>query len=295
MFFSEYSILSIFFIAAIASLITLLLRISDNYLKLFSVIPSPLAAWRAICSQLVAKLDKTGRSSMALRMRGRIMALALIAFSALIGNILETFLQNMQNIYIDVALLAFALLALPTKPSNDSKDASGKLREQVESGSIMLLQRIVAPITGWILFGWAGVFMMITIVNLLNSAASAQKAFYLPINKLGKIFLFIPVIFASCLIFTAALFTSKGRPLPALRAGLEKMLTPNIAIVYCVAEALSLSLAGPKSQYSKLLGSKWLGSGTARLQQPDLKRWNWLLNISQFMLIAILTSLSLLL
>ena len=70
-------------------------------------------------------------------------------------------------------------------------------------------------------------------------------------------------------------------------------MEPHKAVTLNIAEALGVSLAGPKGNYLGLISREWLGAGTARLQRGDVKRWRWLEIITYGLLIALLLALSL--
>ncbi|MDG1285952.1 MAG: hypothetical protein P8P30_00125 [Rickettsiales bacterium] len=295
MLHSDYSFASLCLIAALALFFALLLRITDGKLRLLRAIPSPLAAWRRICASFVQKLNRQERSSGALRTRGRILLFTLLSFAFLFGMLMEKILVELHNDYLETILLALIFLALPNAPVPKKKEAATTFRTGIESGGVTLLQHVLAPLTGWLLLGWPGIFMMITLLGVRKAVMNIQTGFGYSIRRTTKLLLFPAGLLGIGIISLASFFTSKGKPLAAMRLGFEKMLTPHIAVMATISEALHLSLGGPSSYYLDLFGREWLGNGIARLQEPDMKRWTWLLTISHCSLIVLLTTLALLL
>lgn len=292
---SGYSLASLCLLAALALLLALLLQLAENRLNLLRVIPSPLSGWEAVCRYLLRKLNRQGRSSTTLQSRGRVLIVTLLAISGLLGSLLALFFADLNNDYVEVVVLALVFLMLPPQSLPPAKDPSSDYRHQIESDAITLLERNLAPVVGWLLFDWGGILIMLTTIILRGSVTSIQSPIATPIRRLSRLILFLTGLLGVGSLALAAFFTSKGKPLPALRAGLQEMLQPYQAILLTIAEALGLSLAGPSNLHPDLLGREWLGSGIARLQQPDAKRWHWHLMISQCLLIALLLLLSLLL
>lgn len=295
MFFTGYSLSSLLLIAALALFVALMLQLADQSLKLLRVIPSPLNAWNLLCERLLHKLNRPERSSDVLRSRGRVLIFMLMVISALLGNFIVLALTEWKNDYAEALLLALIFLQFPPTVEINEKDPTTPLRKQIETGGIRLLQRLFAPLTGWLLLGWPGVMMMLTLAALRMAATTITTAIAQPVRSFCRRVYVLPAALACTTLSLAAAFTSKGHPMPGLRAGMEKILTPHAAVILTLAEALQLSLGGPSSAYLDLLGRDWLGSGIARLQPADIKRWHWLLAISHFMLIGALLLLSLLL
>ncbi|GEM_PF-5346236 len=295
MLLSDYSFASLCLIAALALLIALLLRLADKKLQLLSAIPSPLEAWRSGCTNFAHRLNRKERSSGALRIRGRILLFMVLLIAFLFGFFCEKVFDRLQNDYLETLLLSLVFLALPKASSSSKDDDASQFRHEIESDGIRLLHDILAPLTGWVILGWSGVFMIISIIALRNAVMSIQTGFDFSIRRAAKLFLFPASLLGIGIISFASLFISKGKPLPALRLGFEKMLMPHTAIIATVSEAMHVSLGGPSSYYLDLLGRDWLGNGIARLQKPDIKRWNWLLSLSHYSLIVLLIALALLL
>jgi len=282
-------------IATLALVSALILTLLDRKLKLLQVIPTPLQAWQQLCQRFTTKLHRKERSDKALRWRSRILLITLLSIAFSIGLGLSYLLNHLDNDYLDTLLLALCLIRHPISPNSQLTDKSAVIRQQIEIEGVMLLQRIIAPLVGWIILGWTGVMVSLTLGTLRIHSASLKQAFAQPIRRLSRWF-FMPSALLGCgLISLAACFTSKGRPLIGLRAGLSAINQPFKATIYTLAESLNSSLAGPKGLYLALLGNEWLGKGSARLQAPDLKRWRWLELIAQGLYVALLLILSLLL
>ena len=293
MLLSSYSFSSLCLMAALALIIMLLLRLVDSKLKLIRVIPSPLKAWEHLCGRFVKKLNRKDRSANALRLRSRVLTLSLITAAFFIGILTTNLLNIVDNDYLDIIILALLFFIAPSTALTQTSDKAAKHRYQIETDAISLLQRITAPLLAWLILSWAGVFISLTFAFLSLHSASASPHFAKTITRLSKI-IFVPAATILCLILTAAaFFTSKGKPLPGLRAGLENIMEPHKAVTLNIAEALGVSLAGPKGNYLGLISREWLGAGTARLQRGDVKRWRWLEIITYGLLIALLLALSL--
>lgn len=293
MLVSAYSFHSLCLMAALALTIGLLLRLADRKLKLIYLIPSPLKGWENLCKHFVNKLNRKRRSANALKMRSWVLIFGFMALAFIIGTIISKLLHSLNNDYLDIILLGLLLFVAPSSRPVRADDEAAQIRYKIETNAIALLQRISAPILGWIALGWVGAFISLTLCFLAQHSALANSHFSKPIIRLSKL-VFIPAGALSCLLLgLAALFTSKGRPLEALRGGMENLNAPHKAVVLTVAEAMGLSLAGPKSNYIGLTGREWLGKGTARLQESDLRRWRWLEFITYGLLIALLLGLSL--
>lgn len=293
MLISAYGFSSLCLIAALALAIALLLRIIDSKLRLLRVIPSPLKGWQHLCQRFVTKLYRKERSANALRMRSRILMFSLIVAAFIIGTLLSELLFIIDHDYLDIILLGLLFFVAPPQALPHPADEAATFRYEVETGGIMLLQRISAPLLGWLLLSWSGLLIALTLGFLCRFSALTHLDFSRPITRLSNL-VFIPATVLTCLLLSfAAAFTSKGRPLVGLRAGLEHITAPHKAVTLTIAEALSFSLAGPKGQYLGLICREWLGKGTARLQIADVKRWYWLTTIALGLLIALLLVLSL--
>ena len=295
MFLAAYSLTTLCLMAAVALILATLLRLADRYLKLLRVMPSPLNLWRGFCEKAVKKLNRSGRSSHVLQTRARALVLFSLIFSALFAIGFSWGLELWGHDMLETVLLALMMLILPKDQPFPAEDSASHIRHQIEEGALLLMQQVGAPIAGWLLFGWAGVFMMVTLIALRHAVAQSENAFASTIQTASQ-WILLPAGFLTLMALSfAAAFTSKGKPLEALRAGMEQVASPYKAVFLSAAQAMGVSLGGPKGIYRHLVGREWLGKGIARQQQADLKRWHWLLTLSQFVLAAILLALSLLL
>ncbi len=300
MFFTGYPLSSILLMGAIALFIALVARLLDSQLRLLRVVPSPIRLWEKICVAFVARLNREGRSDDALAGRGKVLLMVLLAIAALIGNVIillkDHLIENTNDGAVETLLLSLFFFALSRNITlAPQQDEAGKLRHQIESDALRFLQRVLAPLMGWVLLGWPGVIMAITMVGLRNAVAPVQSQLARPIRVAAKFFLFPAGLVGIFITAFAAFFTSRCKPLEAMRAGFEVMLTPHKALMITLAEAMGVSLAGPKTRYGDLIGRKWLGKGVARVQVADVARWNMLLLLSHCLLVVLLLALSLLL
>jgi cobalamin biosynthesis protein CobD/CbiB len=295
MLLSTYSFASLCLVIALALAIALIIRLIDHKLDLLRAIPSPLKLWRVICGGMIRKLDKKERGEEALIGRGKTATLMLLVLAGLLGSILDYSIHAYGSEIWEVILLAGFLLHLPNFPDRAQKDEGMRLRDQIESSALNLLQHILAPIMGWLLLGWIGVTAAITAAALRDNSLKLSRPLAQSIERITNLIMYLPACLAIGLIAFAALFIGKSHPLSALRQGMQVLRNPHLAVIATVAEAMHMALAGGASIYRRWLGDRWQGEGTAKLQAADWMRWQWMSWVAQGLLVGILLLLSILL
>lgn len=246
------------------------------------------------------RLNRENRSSKARRIRGWIVV-GFVVFSCIVfGRLLGWIFQgNMQA--GEVALLAFLL------PFRSSLDTAGAIRKElrahhlnaarqvlehtawrhhpklddhglaraaIEILAVHFSEKIVAPVLFYILFGLPGFFvsrMVYIMQETLVRPTESEQAFGYGARKLHYLLHYIPARVTALLWICAAIFIPSatiGDSASQISKGLLGESPQDIALL-SASSVLHVGLGGPMSAY---MHEGWVGPGTARIGDADIKR-----------------------
>lgn len=143
--------------------------------------------------------------------------------------------------------------------------------------------KILAPALWYLLLGLPGA-LMVCMVNLLDGIIGHHSQRYIAFGwaaaKLDDLMQWVPARIAALLLWLAAFFIPKGRPMDALRVArrdAHKTRSPNNGWPLATAAgALHVTLGGPREIGEGVVEDAWLGNGSAKASPRDLARAQWL-------------------
>ena len=158
-------------------------------------------------------------------------------------------------------------------------DGHGVARAAVESSARNFCDEVVALVFWYLLFGFPG-FLVCKVVSIMNTRIGHRtphyRAFGLTAARLNDALVLIPARLAGLFIVIAALFTPTARPGQAWKimlrdAGKYRSYNAGWPIA-AVAGALNLTLAGPRRLAERTVAEPWIGGGSARAGDKDIRR-----------------------
>lgn len=160
-----------------------------------------------------------------------------------------------------------------------SLDEHGIARAAIESLAENFSDAVVAPVFWYVLLGLPGLLLYKT-VNTLDSMVGYRndkyRAFGWASARLDDWMNLIPARLSGLILALAAVFTTKGRPIRALRTMMTDARfhqSPNSGWPEAaMAGALDLALGGPRKYPGLVVDQKWIGSGRAKITVPDMDR-----------------------
>lgn len=174
-------------------------------------------------------------------------------------------------------------------------DAHALMRVAIEYLIENFSDKILAPVLWYLLLGLPGA-MVVCMVNLLDGMIGHHSQRYIAFGwaaaKLDDVLQWIPARLAALMLFLAAFFVPKSRPLAGLRTALRdagKTRSPNNGWPLATAAgALHVTLGGPREIGEAVVEDAWLGKGTVKATARDVMRAQWL-----YLVACLLTALAL--
>lgn len=255
------------------------------------------------------RLNRPGRSSSELFVRGVVVVAVMGAFGALIAGafinidgypygwlslvvllfltisvmpFLKAMQQVLRNIVAEKDIKKAAGVIAPYLLTGMKKpDEHGVIRETLGLAALRLNQYLIAPAFYFVVFDILGLVLYVTF-TALHEAFGAQDIFFGGmIRMIDKVLGFIPGIITVWLIFVTAVFVSRSSPLRAFRVA-RSQKTIRFCIIGAFSGALGITLGNAR---------QWIGAreSSARVGAEDLKRGAMLYFI---VFLLVLTALS---
>ncbi|HEX2113820.1 MAG TPA: adenosylcobinamide-phosphate synthase CbiB [Alphaproteobacteria bacterium] len=274
---------------------------------LFRFFPHPVVAIGSVIAALDRRLNREARGRNALRVRGALVALVVVAIAALCGWLVLTLsrlgrwgwlievfaigvLVAQRSLYDHVFAVCRALESGGLAAGRDavskivgrdpnSLDEYAVARAGTESLFENFSDGVVAPAFWYLLLGLPGLFAY-KAVNTLDSMIGHRNARYIDFGafaaRLDTAANFVPARLAALIIAAAAAVAPKGSPAASLKAMLRdarKHRSVNAGWPEAAAAgALGLALAGPRRYGAELVSDPWIGDGRARVTPADMRR-----------------------
>ncbi|MGD9539031.1 MAG: adenosylcobinamide-phosphate synthase CbiB [Alphaproteobacteria bacterium] len=270
-------------------------------------LPHPVRLIGAATNWLDRKLNRPERGEPALLARGVVVALALslaaagvgVAVSVIAGAIpygwaiellLVAVMLAQRDLFDHVRRVSAALrrdgLAGGRKAVShivgrdvEVLDEHGVARAAVETCVESYGDGVVAPAFWYLVLGLPGLFAykaINTMDSMIGHETPRYQAFGMAAARLDDAANFLPARLAGTLLSLAALFV----PRASVRQGFRIMLrdhgkhrSPNAGWPEAAAAgALGLALLGPRRYDGEVAAAPWLGDGTARATEADIRR-----------------------
>jgi len=274
---------------------------------LFRFFPHPVVAIGGVIAVLDHRLNREARGGNALRVRGALVVLVVVAIAALCGWLvlmlsrlgrwgwlIEVFaigvLVAQRSLYDHVFAVCRALetggLAAGREAVSkivgrdpNSLDEYAVARAGTESLFENFSDGVVAPAFWYLLLGLPGLFAY-KAVNTLDSMIGHRNARYIDFGafaaRLDTAANFVPARLAALIIAAAAAVAPQGSPAASLKTMLRdarKHRSVNAGWPEAAAAgALGLALAGPRRYGTELVNDPWIGDGRARVTPADMRR-----------------------
>ncbi len=281
--------------AFIALIFANLISWGDRKAKILCVMPSVFKSVHSLLLYITLKLDRRERSAAIRSKRAYVVLLFTLSAGLGFGSLTQSFFYEYHYSYLEIIILTGFFLTLTDNIADvATKDTSIAIRNTIEFDAVRLLERNAINLFGWMVAGWMGMMLCSFLTILVKVVSGQSNDFSTPIIRFANL-LFMPASFFSVTMLSlAAIFTSRGKPLPSLRNGLSYITTPYHAQIEVVATAISITLIGPKSAFASLFKNIWIGQGIVRVQSADKKRWYQLKFITQLLIISFVGVLSIL-
>ena len=274
---------------------------------LFRILPHPVVAIGSVIASLERRLNRETRGAEVLRMRGLLVAAAVVAMALVAGWAIlivtrhwrwgwavEIFLIGVlvaqRSLYdhvfavcraLETGGLAAGRQAVRHIVGRDpaSLDEHGVARAGIEALFENFSDGVVAPVFWYVLLGLPGL-LAYKAVNTLDSMIGHRSPRYLDFGaaaaRLDTTVNFIPARLAATILAIAALVAPQANPAAALRTALRdarKHRSVNAGWPEAAgAGALGLALAGPRRYGAELVNDPWIGDGRARATAGDMRR-----------------------
>jgi adenosylcobinamide-phosphate synthase len=274
---------------------------------LFRFFPHPVVAIGSLIGALEQRLNREARGRAALRARGALVVLVVIAVAAAFGWlvlvlsrlgrwgwIIEVFaigvLVAQRSLYDHVFAVCKALesggLAAGREVVSkivgrdpNSLDEYAVARAGTESLFENFSDGVVAPAFWYLLLGLPGLFAY-KAINTLDSMIGHRSPRYIDFGafaaRLDTVVNFIPARLSALIIAAAATVVPQGNPAAALKMMLRdarKHRSVNAGWPEAAgAGALGLALAGPRRYGADVVNDPWIGDGRARVTTSDMRR-----------------------
>lgn len=292
-------------------LILALALVMDAYLGemrfLFRFIPHPVVALGRLIGWFDGKLNRPNRGEAARKVRGVFTLVVLCAFTGAIGFAvqkaaatapygwaLDLFLLitliAQRSLYDHVKAVADGLregglaggraaVSMIVGRDPNSLDEHGVSRAAIESCAENFSDGVVAPVFWYVVGGLPGIMVYKT-VNTLNSMIGHLNPYYRSFGwasaRFDDLLNLIPARLAGVILAVAAAFVGSAKPGAALATMLRdarKHRSPNAGWPEAaMAGALGLALAGPRRYGTAVVPDPWIGAGTARATEKDIRR-----------------------
>lgn len=273
----------------------------------FRWIPHPVVAIGGVIASLERRLNREARGRYALRVRGLLVVLAVVALAAACGWLLMMLARHWRFGWI-VEIAAIGVLvaqrslydhvfavcrALETGGLAAGRAEVGKIvgrdpasldehavaRAGIESLFENFSDGVVAPAFWYLLLGLPGL-LAYKAVNTLDSMIGHRSARYADFGafaaRLDTVVNFVPARLSGLIVAAAAAVVPQGSPAAALKTMLRdarKHRSVNAGWPEgAAAGALGLALAGPRRYGADLVNDPWIGDGRARATTSDMRR-----------------------
>ncbi|MGH7034045.1 MAG: adenosylcobinamide-phosphate synthase CbiB [Stellaceae bacterium] len=273
--------------------------------RVFRLLPHPVAMAGDAIGFFDKRLNRTGRSDRARRLRGMITVLVLVCGAAALGwaatgylrivhfgwgieALLVAVLLAQRSLFEHVAAVARGLqsggledgrraVAKIVGRDPESLDEHGVARAAIESLFENFSDGVVAPALWYLLLGLPGIFAFKT-ASTLDSMIGHRSPKYLQFGwaaaRLDDILNWIPARLSALVICAAAAAIPETRAGHGFRVMLKdarKHRSPNAGWPEAAAAgALGLALGGPRSYGGAAAPEPWLGDGRARATIADI-------------------------
>ena len=173
---------------------------------------------------------------------------------------------------------AGAILEARTGRAVDGGDAHATARHSAEWGAWQFCERVVAPAGWYALAGLWGLVILVAVIRLhqrLGRRGERGAGFGASTVLLYDGLLWVPARLSGLLVLVASAVVGRGAMRESWTTLGEAHRHPVAAAGWpqaALAGALRLALAGPSPTPSWEGASGWLGCGTARLRDSDLRR-----------------------
>lgn len=288
----------------------------------FFALPAIGMRLRTALQNFEQRLNRSHRSDAERRIRGAIVLLALVlaasvaagAFSALTAAhylgwvaeaaILAAFVP--ARLIHDECKLVFTLLKenkleearqqvhLLSLQDTKTLDTHAVVRATIEYSAGSLADRVISPLLWYVLLGLPGFVSSKIIIEaalLLGYDSRRHRFFGQTAAALERILNYFPSRIAGLLIVFASIFVPRAHPRKAFAAlanNRTRILPPRkSAPIVATAEALGVTLGGPRSVQGYLVKDAWVGSGSAKATLQHLRRNLFLYDIACLLNLAL--------
>jgi adenosylcobinamide-phosphate synthase len=274
---------------------------------LFRILPHPVVLIGRVIGLLDRRLNRPERSGPERRIRGVLVTAGLGLGALGIGAVIAFLARTLPHAWLFEIFVAATLLAqrslfehvhdvaVALKDNGleagryavsrivgrdpQSLDSHGVVRAAIESLAENFADGVVAPVFWYAVLGLPGLVLYKTINtadSMIGHLNDKYRDFGMASARLDDVLNLIPARLAGLLLILAAPFVPKGRPWKALVTMFRDARhhrSPNSGWPEAAAAgALDLALGGPRKYPGLTVDEKWIGSGRARAELPDIHR-----------------------
>ena len=288
---------------------------------------APLAFVRGLTRWFDARLNRARRGVGALRMRGLLVVVVLIALAWAAGAALSHGSKRLPHGWM---IEAFALLALLRQHDaiartrrvaraiaageldearTDARplarydaaalDEYGIARATIEGSVVRFTEGYLGSVFWYLLLGLPALcaYRAITAaVDVIGRPSSRHAAFGFTAARLADVLTLPAAIVAGPVMALAALFVPRTRPLRALAGWARDLGERGVRAAFrsegAMAGALGIALGGPRPFDGETLPGAWIGNGRARATVTDIRRAVLLITVA-CLVVALLLALAL--
>jgi len=285
---------------------------------------APMAGFRALARWFDAKLNRARRGAVALRIRGALVALIMVALGWGLGRLIEDAAGMLQAGWILVAVTLVCLLAQRAPVAGARRaarallggnlaaaraevsdlvrhdaatlDAHGVARAAIEGLAARFAGGLVGTVFWFLLAGLPGLVAYRAVgaaADAIGRPTPRHAAFGAVCARLDDALTLIPAMLAGIILSLAALFAPGADPTGALalwgRDLADRGARRQFRSEGAMAGALGIALGGPRSWDGEIHAAAWIGDGRARIEAADVRRAVWLDTVAAvivFLLVA---------
>ena len=257
------------------------------------------------------KLNRKIRSKVDRMIRGGLTSLIIASVCGTIGYCISWLSQNVSFAWVIELIGLIALLnpggtyksirnvamLLEKKNLIDAQqfilDSLAEEPEQIDSHSIArisitylatyLTERIIAPCFWYILFGFPGITIYLSIILLnqkIGHETKQHRDFGIVAINIKNILLFLPAHLSTIFVILASFFVPTAHPTKGLKTmlkGSNKYQNRSMDVpLLAFAGTLDLALAGPLKFIKNKRKQPWIGTGIAQATHLDIQRGMYL-------------------
>ncbi len=278
----------------------------------------PKALFRNLAGWFDRRLNRVKRGRIALRVRGALVALAVIAVAVLAAcglTVLSRYLGS--AVVVDATVLLFLLgMGRPIAglfavrralSAGDDARAAGRAetlvrfdvpnrdrhaiaRAAIEGASRHLVEGLFAALFWFLLLGLPALLVYRAIgasADAIGRASRRHADFGFSVSRLDDILSLPGVLIAGPVLALSALFCPGGTPIHGLGEWGRDLFRRGLSAGYRaeggVTGALGLSLGGPRLYDGEKVAGSWIGDGRAQAGIPDLQRASILLSAASLL------------